>query len=176
MLLLGTVLASNKIAEVIKSKLSEPVNSNQLVKYDCPLKGKLFTDAYFTDYTVKKGDTLLSISKDQLGTTDRVLDIVIQNKDKFPQLSLENNFLEVGWTLKILKPQYGPYSYILRRVTGRIAEYSNNRIGMEWGTGDQVYFYPSEQTQLVGGNGFKVGDCVIITHAGLDLISIEHQN
>ncbi len=48
------------------------------------------------NYTVKKGDTLLSISKKILGDPSRVQELINLNKGKYP-ISLKDSFIEQGW-------------------------------------------------------------------------------
>lgn len=183
LLLIAIILASNKLVMIILPKLDSlgiKVFDNlvQEVEDECSYYREFSTDEYYNIYTVKKGDTLLSIAQDQLGSTDRVLDIITQNKEKFPMLSLDNSFLEIGWTLKILKPEYGPYDGIIRKSAGRISNYSNGKLEISKKTKTYTSsgsFYPNKAFQLKDLKGFKVGDCVIVTYAGLgELISVEH--
>lgn len=80
------------------------------------------TNGYRT-YIVRKGDTLLSIARDQLNDTSRVNEIINLNSGIYPQLSLQNPFLEVGWKL-YLTPSNFP------RTSGRVTEEKGKIIDM----------------------------------------------
>ncbi len=53
-----------------------------------------------TSYTVKSGDSLWEIARDELGSGSKFQTIIEQNKDEYPSLTTSNS-LTVGWKLKI---------------------------------------------------------------------------
>lgn len=53
-----------------------------------------------TTYTVKSGDTLWDIAKQQYGSGSDYTKIVSKNKEKYPSLS-KNTIIEVGWELTL---------------------------------------------------------------------------
>jgi nucleoid-associated protein YgaU len=55
----------------------------------------------YTEYTVKRGDTLQGIAQTQLGTWQRWRELVDLNKDKYPSLSSNPDFIAVDWKLKV---------------------------------------------------------------------------
>ena len=74
--------------------------------YDCVQHSYYdYIGSFFQEYTVKKGDTLLSISKEKLQDPVKATDIITLNKEKYPSLSYNNQLqiLEPGWKL-ILPP------------------------------------------------------------------------
>lgn len=145
----------------------------------CKKYGGMSVDDYYNVYTVKTGDTLLSIAREQLGSTDKVGDLIVQNKDRFPSLSVDNPFLEVGWKLLILKPQYSSYHDKLYKGAGLVLKSTTDTLVVNWTKelAGQGYFYPGSGTQMIGKQSFQRGDCVIVTYAGSGraVLSVELQ-
>ncbi len=132
-----------------KRLLYDPV---QNMEYEsCPSSGQIPITEFLEVYTVKKGDTLLSIAKNELNDTSRASEIVALNKylDRFPQLSLTNPFLEVGWKL------YLPFEHA-SQTGGNIQAYAGNITGIDQGVfrisfqqGGGGSITPSTQTQFL---------------------------
>ena len=78
-------------------------------KVRCSFYGSLDQDFYLTKYTVRKGDTLLSIAKNELGDSSRVDELIGLNKTWYPNLSIQNPFIKAGWELRI-PPKFFPKS------------------------------------------------------------------
>lgn len=55
----------------------------------------------YTEYTVKRGDTLQGIAQTQLGQWQRWRELVDLNKDKYPSLTSNPDFIAVDWKLKV---------------------------------------------------------------------------
>lgn len=55
----------------------------------------------YTEYTVKRGDTLQGIAQTQLGQWQRWRELVDLNKDKYPSLTTNPDFIAVDWKLKV---------------------------------------------------------------------------
>lgn len=53
-----------------------------------------------TSYTVKKGDTLWQVAKNQLGDPYRYGDLIAANQVEYPSLVNDPGLIEVGWQLK----------------------------------------------------------------------------
>ncbi|MFP5504022.1 MAG: LysM peptidoglycan-binding domain-containing protein, partial [Candidatus Sericytochromatia bacterium] len=54
-----------------------------------------------TEYTVKRGDTLTEIAQAQLGSWQRWRELVDLNKDRYPTLQSNPDFLAIGWKLQV---------------------------------------------------------------------------
>lgn len=109
-------------------------------------------------YTVKQGDSLLSIAKSQLGNPSRANELARLNNDTYPGLSVSNPFLEVGWILA-LPPQKNTLLGSLNVVAGEIVVYSS---GNGWGI-----FWPGSGLDKLNSNipeGYKNGTCVIAVY------------
>jgi hypothetical protein len=101
-LLISSVqIYSRKFAGGDISKMSFGKNSQS-----CPQQGITEDrDILYTAYTVERGDSLLSIAKNELSDTTRVGDIIYINQQVYPGLSMQNPLIEVGWKI-YLPPQY----------------------------------------------------------------------
>jgi len=114
---------------------------------------------------IKSGDTLLSISRSQLNSTSRVGELIEMNKKRYPGLSLENPFIEVGWEL-ILPPKEVRTSGNIRVTSGKLSAISENEF--KWTVQDQsgssynCYIYKGDNPII--DDNVKVGECVDIIH------------
>lgn len=55
----------------------------------------------YRDYTVKRGDTLTGIAQNELGNWQKWGSIVDANKDKYPSLTSNPDFIQIGWNLQL---------------------------------------------------------------------------
>jgi len=122
-------------------------------------------------YTVKKGDTLLSIATNQLKDSSRVGDLIYINRIQYPGLSFENPFIEVGWLL-YLPPDYlkqiqllGDAPQLLYEVSGPIVEVNSD--GWSINLDNYNTKYPlkfNKDTQFISKDkvNYKIGDCVVV--------------
>lgn len=122
-------------------------------------------EEFLTKYTVKQGDTLLSISKSQLKNVSRVNEIIELNKDRYPNLSINTPFLEQGWIL-FLPPSFTTSTNgKLYEINGEITEVRSD------GTWAIIGQYstekrPDKDTKFPEKKDFKVGDCVKVMFEG----------
>lgn len=135
-------------------------------------------ETFFKTYTVKSGDTLLSIAKNQLGSVNRVQELITLNTGKYPNFlnsaNTKNNFLEVGWEL-LLPPTfvnktsgflYGWKGEVLDEDSRTITILTGNTKNIQTGTLYRVFTVDSDTKLFVKGN-FTKGDCVnLIVDAG----------
>lgn len=140
---------------------NQPKTSNPVAQAkNCVKSGALPIDEFLPSYSVKQGDTLLSISKDILKDVSRVEEIVRLNNDIYPQLSLENPFLEVGWKLR-LPPANVSKTIGVIHVHGGSLSISDSSWGVFFRTGSVG---PFELSQLPPS--FTNGECIILMWEG----------
>jgi hypothetical protein len=124
----------------------------------------------YDSYTVKKGDTLLSVAENQLHDISRAGDIASINQDAYPGLSIKNPFIEVGWKLYLppafLKKVtfYGDRPNLLYSENGEITEILDS--GMWRYNLDNLNLNSlmrmDNNTLFVGKikSDYRVGDCI----------------
>lgn len=146
---------------VYKNKLPSTLNPTNFVS--CSKSGFLPKNEYLPLYTVKQGDTLLSISKNVLNDVSRIDEIIKLNKDDFPELSIKNPFLEKDWVLKLPPENSSKTNGSIYAVAGRLSV-SNVGWGVNWlnaGVG------PFSLTELP--TSFSSGQCVIVIYQSSDM-------
>jgi|WetSurMetagenome_2_1015567.scaffolds.fasta_scaffold00353_4 hypothetical protein len=124
----------------------------------------------YDSYTVKKGDTLLSVAENQLHDVSRAGDIASINQDAYPGLSIKNPFIEVGYKL-YLPPSflkkvtfYGDKPNLLYSENGEITEILQNgmwRINLD-NLNLNSLLRMDNNTLFIGKqkSEYKVGDCI----------------
>lgn len=152
-------------------------NSSRLDKYNLKCKYYGFPDeeGFFPAYTVKPGDTLLSIAQNQLGDTQRVEELIKLNIRKHTSIGLDNPFIEVGWEL-LLPPDFvtnssgGLYihagEFIERKDQARNSIVPNDEniaiIYYDGGFKSSLVSRKTPSTVYLGKESFKTGDCVFV--------------
>jgi LysM repeat protein len=121
---------------------------------------------FLSTYTVQSGDSLLTIARDQLGDVSRVNELISLNKDRYPSLSIDNPFIEIGWKL-YLPPDYTKQtSGRLSRVGGWISNIVsndplifevNNNLGSHFAT-----ITISDDTIVPNSFSSAIGECVYV--------------
>lgn len=155
------------LTAIIPYNIATPIPSYKLTK-TCKHYGVLDKKDYLDTYTVKKGDSILSIARTKLGSSDRVNEIVKLNQDRYP-IAFQNSFLEVGWKL------YLPPSYIASS-TGNI-EASEGEVALitpqyfaialqPTDTPGMDYVYPHEDPKFDKPDLVTLGDCVRAVYEG----------
>lgn len=148
-----------------KAKNSNNRESNEVDKSRSEISGKcryedVPLDDYLEKYTVKKGDTLLSIAKSELDNSSRVQELIQLNKNTYPELSLENPFIEVGWSF-YLPPKDVVTTGVLAKGHGEITEihqsywlvmYGQGGVHLEWDSSTKFENKAIDQ--------YKEGDCI----------------
>lgn len=144
-------------------------------------------DEYLVKYTVKKGDTLLSIAKSQLSDSSRMNEIRHLNQTFFQADSVQNPILEPGWVLKlpssIIKHSSGFIQFFSGEVSERYADslvlrfFSTHYPPNQLVKGVTVHLQPDTITD----GTIAVGDCVNVladqppTQLGATAIVVKHQ-
>lgn len=130
----------------------------------CRDYGQLNLDIFLTKYTVQNGDTLLSVSRKEMGQSDRVNELIQLNKAKYPGLSITNSVIEPGWVLYI--PQrYFPVSYgDIEGIAGKITRNDPDSITLNVRRDRVVESvrYKTSRSLYLNRKTFKVGDCVYV--------------
>lgn len=93
----GWVSENNKEGQIVLNISKQtPVNSR------CYLGGKA-NDAKYVGkaYIIKPGDSIEQIARKELGDINRANEIIYLNKGKYPTLSSQTSFLEIGWELNL---------------------------------------------------------------------------
>jgi hypothetical protein len=132
----------------------------------CAKQGLQSKDDYLPIYVVKKGDSLLSIAKSQLGNSSRINELITLNKDRYPQLSVGQPFLEQGWKLNVIPKNFGITNGNVYIFSGNIELYPNNPNfwGVKWNGGSGGTFSIKELNNNQGNIQFKNGDCVTVIY------------
>lgn len=165
------------------TKKMTTVKLNDPSSYSCPSFKTYRKDEFLEHYKVKRGDTLLSLSASIYNDSSRVSELVAYNKDKYPELSLNNPFIEVGWDL-VLPPKNIVVTNdlsniaIINKTNGAVMEIEDNN-GFWWiSNGKNKYVVkPDSQTQYLGltKSDIKEGDCLTFVLLGTKIYSVERQ-
>lgn len=135
---------------------------NNGIKNDTCMYGFVPRDNYLDVYTVEKGDSLSSIAKSQLGSTNKAEQIIALNVNKNPSLVSISSFLEVGWEL-YLPPKNLPES------KGEITGLNGKLIKKNSSSWDTIYTdnptFPipiivTDKTVFLDDKPFNDGDCI----------------
>lgn len=149
---------TRNVDEALKSKIIKTFQR------ECPRFDEAPKKEYLNEYTVKEGDTLLSISKEQLGDTSRVNEIIVNNEDRYPQLSFDEPFIEIGWRLYLPKSEYATDRGKIVKLYGRvIAKDNSSRWDIQspiWGS-TKVYVGNNQ----LPSEGVEIGDCISFVRA-----------
>ena len=172
---LGMGYQENKIT-ILPTPIKQTTSSQEKV---CKYYGEISKDLYLTQYTVNKGDTLLSIAKNVLGDPSKVNEIITLNKDNYPELSLSKPFLEQGWKLYLPKSFIHQVTDNITTWSGPIANVVNNQMLViqalpskgNSGT-NNVYLttdttYENDDKSLI-----KIGKCINVVMNGIYAIYI----
>lgn len=135
-------------------------------KNPCQLYGFGDIEQYMDKYTIKQGDSLLLISKTQLGDSSRINEIIALNKDKYPALALQNYFIEVGWKFLLPPQRYGITNGAIYVVHGNLSvRLSETHPGWEtvWFNRSAGLFFRDDLKRYSHLN-FKEGDCITVVY------------
>lgn len=139
-------------------------NSKETLVTSCPISFTDNIDSLLRSYEVKAGDTLLSISKNQLGSTNRVEELIVMNANKYTSLSLEKPFLEQGWILKLPPQWVKSSSGQLNAINGKILKIRPNDQIFEITSGGVAGHFATitldSNTINIKNTVFKEGDCI----------------
>lgn len=130
----------------------------------CPATTFLKND-YLVSYTVKPGDTLLSIAKSQLGSAARVNEIIDLNKNKYA-VSLQTPFIEQGWILTLPAPFITHSSGYIIRESGELFEIDKTTNNWTFGGKAGITFglHTTSGTRTLIQQPVKVGDCLTLVY------------
>jgi LysM repeat protein len=165
------------VEEYLKNKRKRELESTveKGLHNNCPRYGSIPKEEYLQYYVVQEGDTLQSITNEQLGDPSKINDLVLMNNDIYPGLSIQNSELTPGW--KIYLPPLDYLKYGTFSSGGMLAKggmYANageitsidkdgsvrvEQPGAFWG------FHIKNVIHYPDGNDFQVGDCVIVIGA-----------
>lgn len=153
-ILVSTILLLTLLLTSNKNNLTE---QNYISKCD---SGFLPKDKFLSSYEVESGDSLLSIANNELGNTNRINELINLNRDQHPNISLSNNFLEIGYKLYIPPKKIANSSGDLFAIKGEIGSIKSDQWGIERRSGF-FFVYINENTQFPNNkNLYEVGDCV----------------
>ena len=122
-------------------------------------------------YTVKQGDSLLSIARNELGDPSRIQELAVMNADKYPGLFsstgvlAQNPFLEQGWTMSLPPKWITNSSGQLDIINGVIFNIRSDDKSMEISSKkDQSGHYATitldKDTINQNKVNYKIGDCI----------------
>jgi len=135
----------------------QSVNSQS--KFVCTQYGISKQSEYLQKYTVKSGDTLLSIAKTQLHDPSRVTELINLNSDAYPSLSIKTPFLETGWVLYVPDKTWTPSSGNIVEIKGEVTEIQPNGKWVLQGPEFASDLKPLSTT-ILPNRKVKVGDCI----------------
>jgi hypothetical protein len=176
--ILSFYLGMNFMSKTCSINLSN-ITNNSIVpqqKLNCSQYGESTKDKYLIKYTVKSGDTLLSIAKSELKDVSRVSELINLNKDSYPSLSINTPFIEKGWTLYLPNKEWPSSSGNIAEIKGEIAEIKDNGTWILKGPMFVSELRLTTNTQLPNRK-VKVGDCIkVIREKGTEgnLISVSY--
>lgn len=156
----------------IQSQVDQP-NSNKSQETNwpnCPKQDLQSNTGFLETYTVKSGDSLLSIAKNELNNSSRVNEIVVLNKETYPHLSTEKPFIEIGWKL-FLPPKNQITNGSIYTGAGNLSfgDYNGKKLwGVSYENGGLGSFTMPELDEFGGQYNLKEGDCIFVTYQGGD--------
>lgn len=181
-LLLGIAIFALSIAgayylgeqRVIKT-LNQETNSQQIptltIPNNCKQNSRGDISSIMRTYVVQKGDSLLSISRKELGDPSRYQELAVLNGDKYPVffsspgVVSQNAFLEQEWTL-LLPPEWiKSTSGSLDIINGMVLTVRPNDHALEiTSKNDRSGHYATltldNRTINPNDRSFKSGDCI----------------
>src|SRR5258708_8778115 len=128
---IGYLLAIKINSGFINQQQQRVSNNHQPTEHTtastCTKQGLQPKDDYLPTYTVKSGDSLLFIAKSQLKDISRVNELIILNKDRYPQLSVNPSLLQQGWKLNLPPQNVGITNGHIYVISGNIELYPDDR-------------------------------------------------
>ncbi len=125
-------------------------------------------------YTVKSGDSLLSISKNIYGDSSRISDLVFLNKHTYNSLSTDSPFIEIGWTLLLPEKDIRIDSRGMTVSSGQVIKLDTDQIIIKTSDYSASYHFYSDHTSLSLPD-IKPGDCIHVYNSGSHIYKIEMQ-
>lgn len=142
---------------------------------NCTYVGYGSTGEQFLDtYTVKSGDSLLSISKDIYGDTSKISDLVFLNKHTYNSLSTDSPFIEIGWTLLLPENDIVIDDRGMNVSAGKVFSNDGNQLILKTTSSAPSYNFYKTPTSIPF-DSIVPDDCVVIYHGGTDIYKIEKQ-
>jgi hypothetical protein len=149
----------------------------------CKSYGSIDQSFYLNEYKVKDGDTLLSIAQNETGKSSRVDELIQLNKNKFPNLSLENPTIETGWVFYVLPSFFPRSSGYIRGLSGKISKIDEKSITISLKRNKLVeeISYKMPSTIYLGKNLYVPGDCIYIikdnsNRVGTGILAVSSQD
>lgn len=125
---------------------------------------------YLVMYTVKKGDNLPLIAKNQLGDTTRAKQIIALNRLDNPLLNSSDSFIEVGWELYLPSKEFLRFTGIVDGIFGKLVTKGNLTWEAILSEGQDARPMPieiNEKTIFLDNEPFEIGDCLSIFRNGV---------
>lgn len=157
---------NKNIAIIEQSRIEAAINGLEYQtkkSSHCPMNKSLSKDELHPKYIVQPHDTLLSISKQQLGSTDQLPTLLLLNEEKYPQISIDQPFIEVGWELYLPNQSIDPEAKIIA-LAGEIESsdiYGNYRLVYH---NSSANFKP-EAMIIQPETPITIGDCMVLVRA-----------
>jgi len=148
------------MSKKLKESVTDRIESSGVV---CPSYGSQKAKGETFVYTVKEGDSLLSIASNQLGDSSRANEIISLNKDDYPGLIDQPRLLQAGWELELPLRNLGIVQHELKTLSGMVASYDGKRIGVSFNQkGTQYGEYSIQESTEIVGEEIGFGDCIHI--------------
>jgi len=129
------------------------------------------SDYPYEIYTIKLGDSLNSIAKNELGDSTRLNEIVILNEEAYPTLASQPSYLEAGWKFKLPpKDIIIEWAKQLAEFSGQIVFISSDiiKIRITPNLTQATYVYPVATSKYYSNEGeiqfkdLKLGNCASV--------------
>lgn len=166
--LIGEINISRSFEKQQKVSKNNQIVNPQITKTQhattCLKQGIQPKSDYLPVYTVKPGDSLLSIAKSELKDGSRVTELITLNSDRYPELSLSKPFIEQGWKLYLPPQNLGVTNGYIFVISGNVEINPSHKDlwGVSYSGGNGGTFSVEELTK----NSLKPGDCVSVLYQG----------
>lgn len=164
----------------------QPTNNKSYEEKICQMSVDIPMEQYLRVYKVKKGDTLLSISRTQLGTNDRMKEIIQLNNGIHPDLQNYDTSTQIqeGWNLYLPPSFVKSTTGILYAWKAKVLEETEAGWTLYTGSdyaGFRSYsFQKDENTKYFGADSFHAGNCITVlfelANGGYKTIAISPQD
>lgn len=174
--LIGIKTIGQKEKQTVNNLNTQKVSTEKQCEYNI-----LYKTAFLPSYIVKQGDTLLQISNNYFGSTDRINEIVTLNEQTYDKLRFGYD-LEAGWLLYLPPKFVFPSSGNIWGYSGEILNETDSywdfrTVNIESAPLDYK-LYKDSRTKYFGKEAFHKNDCVRVIIDGADkkVIAISSQD
>lgn len=167
--------SANKIPEATNNVATNYNETETATDTSCKYQVYNSTGEPFLEtYTVKSGDSLLSISKEIYGNTGKISDLVFLNKHTYNSLSTDSPFIEIGWVLLLPEKDITIDDRGMSISAGKVFSSDGNKLILKTTSSAPSYNFYKTPTSIPF-DSILPDDCVVIYHGGTDIYKVEKQ-